>query len=70
MKVGLVTISGRASSTSVGDVGLVITFSSVVVRIGNVYETTGISPTDVVESVIGSVTTIPSASLVPLAGSG
>ena len=71
MEVGLVTISGRAgSTTSVRDAGLVITFSSLVVRIGSVSETTGISLTDVVGSETGSVTTVPSASLVSLVGSG
>ena len=57
------TISGKGgSTTNVGEVGLIITFSSAVVKMGSVGETTGISLTDVVGSEIGSVTTVPLAS--------
>ena len=53
------TISGRAgSTTSVGEVGLVITFSSALGKIGGTGKTNGISLTDIVGSEVGSVTTL------------
>jgi len=59
MEVGLVTILGRTgSTTNVGDVGLVIILSPVVVRTGSVKEATDISPTDSAGSAIGSVATV------------
>ena len=65
------TTSGRVgSTTSVGEVGLAITFSFAIGRIGSAGKITDSSLTDVVESEIGFVTTIPSVSLKPLSGSG
>ena len=50
-EVGLVTIAGRAgSTTNVGEVGLVITFSSAPGKIGGTGKTNGISLTDIVGS--------------------
>ena len=64
------TISGRTgSTTSVGEVGLVITLSSAPGKIDGAGETDGISLTDIVGSKVGSMTTVPSISF-PLAGSG
>ena len=66
-EVGLVTISGRAgSTTNVGEVGLVITFSSALGKIGGIDETNGISLTKVDGGKIGSITTVPSASPLPV----
>ena len=68
--VGLVTTSGRVgSTTSVGEVGLAITFSFAIGRICSAGKTTGSSLTDVAVSEICSVTTIPSVFLKPLSGS-
>ena len=54
------TISERAgSTTSVGEVGLVITLNSAPGKIDGAGETDGISLTDIVGSEIGSVTTAP-----------
>ena len=70
IEVGLVTISGRTgSTTSIGDVGLVITLNLVVAKTGDVIETTIISPTGSAGSVIGSAAIISSATLESLAGS-
>ena len=61
------TIFGRAgSTTNVGEVGLVITFSSVLGKIGGTDETNSISLTKVDGGKIGSITTVPSASLPPV----
>ena len=69
-EVGLVTISGRSgSTTNVGEVGLVITFSSALGKIGGTGKINGTSLTDIVESKDGSVTTVPSISF-PLIGPG
>ena len=52
--VGLVTTSGRVGSiTSVGEVGLAITFSFTIGKISSAGETIGSSLTDVVGSEIG-----------------
>ena len=64
------TISGRAgSTTSVGEVGLVITLSSTPGKIEGAGETDGTSLVDIVRSKVASVTAVPSIS-VPLVGSG
>ena len=69
-EVGLVTIFGRAgSTTNVGKVGLVITFSSALDKIGGTVKTNGTPLTDIVGSEDGSVTTVPSIPL-SLVGSG
>ena len=64
------TIPGRAgSTTNVGEVGLVITFSSAPGKMGGTGETDGTSLIDIIGSEMGSMTTVPSISA-PLAGSG
>ena len=64
------TISERAgSTTSVGEVGLVITFSSAPGKIGGAGETDSTLLIDIVGSEVTSVTIVPSIP-VPLAGSG
>ena len=69
-EVGLVTISGRAgSTTNIGEVGLVTTFSSTLGKIGGTGKTNGTSLIDIVGSKDGSVTTVFSIPL-PLVGSG